>query len=410
MAGFTSVWVKANGSNGLIPGCTLRANSSNTRCWYCISVTKRAAWKRRSPFQPSAPSAAGRLAEWKLALGADGWNGERLFQAARFVTEMQYQHLVFEEFARKVQPGDQPVRALRVQPDRRQPGHHRRVRPRRLPLRPLDADRRHPADQHRPASHNDIKLLDGFLNPAAYYKAGPRPSARPTPPASIIMGLSDQVGQEIDEFVVNTLRNNLLGLPLDLPSINMARARSEGIPPLNDVRRQIFASTNDGQLTPYTDWIDFGQQLKHPESLVNFIAAYGTHTPITMPATSTGGAPRPTGSSTARSCPAGRRCRRLTRSTAASMHRSTPARRERRQHAPAGRRGRLHVRHRRLGATPAARPPPVSTTSTCGSVASPSAPTCSAACWAARSTTSSRTSSPTCRTATGSTTWPAPRA
>ena len=27
-----------------------------------------------------------------------------MFQAARFGTEMQYQHLVFEEFARKVQP------------------------------------------------------------------------------------------------------------------------------------------------------------------------------------------------------------------------------------------------------------------------------------------------------------------
>ena len=32
------------------------------------------------------------------------WNGERLFQAAKFGTEMQYQHLVFEEFARTVQP------------------------------------------------------------------------------------------------------------------------------------------------------------------------------------------------------------------------------------------------------------------------------------------------------------------
>ena len=38
----------------------------------------------------------------------DGWNGERLFQAARFVTEMEYQHLVFEEFARKVQPAIRP--------------------------------------------------------------------------------------------------------------------------------------------------------------------------------------------------------------------------------------------------------------------------------------------------------------
>ncbi len=32
------------------------------------------------------------------------WNGERLFQAGKFGTETQYQHLVFEEFARKVSP------------------------------------------------------------------------------------------------------------------------------------------------------------------------------------------------------------------------------------------------------------------------------------------------------------------
>ena len=43
----------------------------------------------------------------------------------------------------------QPVRAVRLHPDRRGPGHHRRVRPRRLPLRPLDADGHHPADQRR---------------------------------------------------------------------------------------------------------------------------------------------------------------------------------------------------------------------------------------------------------------------
>lgn len=37
-------------------------------------------------------------------IGALQWNGERLFQAAKFGTEMQYQHLVFEEFARTIQP------------------------------------------------------------------------------------------------------------------------------------------------------------------------------------------------------------------------------------------------------------------------------------------------------------------
>ena len=38
------------------------------------------------------------------AIDALAWDGERLFQAAKFGTEMQYQHLVFEEFARKIQP------------------------------------------------------------------------------------------------------------------------------------------------------------------------------------------------------------------------------------------------------------------------------------------------------------------
>ncbi|HSN35917.1 MAG TPA: peroxidase family protein, partial [Arthrobacter sp.] len=52
----------------------------------------------------TSPSGVAALEEWKLGLGADSWNGERLFQAARFITEMEYQHLVFEEFARKIQP------------------------------------------------------------------------------------------------------------------------------------------------------------------------------------------------------------------------------------------------------------------------------------------------------------------
>ena len=51
------------------------------------------------------------VSEWLLpganlsdGVQEDEWNGERLFQAAKFGTEMQYQHLVFEEFARRVQP------------------------------------------------------------------------------------------------------------------------------------------------------------------------------------------------------------------------------------------------------------------------------------------------------------------
>ena len=33
-------------------------------------------------------------------------------------------------------------------------------------------------------------------------------------------------------------------------------------------------------MAPYESWTEFGQQLKHPESLVNFVAAYGRHPTI----------------------------------------------------------------------------------------------------------------------------------
>ena len=89
--------------------------------------------------------------------------------------------------------------------------------------------------------------------------------------------MTRQVGNEIDEFVTEALRNNLLGLPLDLAAINIARGRDTGIPSLNAARREFYAMTGDSQLKPYTSWADFVQHLKHAESVVNFIAAYGTH-------------------------------------------------------------------------------------------------------------------------------------
>src|SRR4029434_3457253 len=94
-------------------------------------------------------------------------------------------------------------------------------------------------------------------------------------------GVTRSIGNEIDELVTEALRNNLLGLPLDLPAINLARGRDAGIPTLNAVRLTIYTHTGDSQLKPYTSWADLVQHLKHPESVINFIAAYGTHSTIT---------------------------------------------------------------------------------------------------------------------------------
>jgi Ca2+-binding RTX toxin-like protein len=233
----------------------------------------------------SSPSGVAALAEWKpgtTSVNPDGWNGERLFQAARFVTEMEYQHLVFEEFARKVQPAVRPfhVYVPDVSPAIEAEFAHAVYRFGHSMLD--DTVARTNVNQVTGAkTDNSVPLLTAFLNPPEYFNGGTAGVLTPEQAAgSVIMGSSDQVGNELDEFVTETLRNNLLGLPLDLPTLNLTRAREAGVPPLNDFRRQIFAQTNDGQLAPYTSWSDYGQHLKHPESLINFVAAYGTHPTI----------------------------------------------------------------------------------------------------------------------------------
>ena len=204
--------------------------------------------------------------------------GDRLFQAARFVTEMEYQHLVFEEFGRKVAPDIRPfhVYSPDIDPAVQAEFAHAVYRFGHSMLDDTVVRTR------EDGSDNSLTLLKAFLNPPEYQNNHGGDSLTPEQAAGqIVMGSSDQVGNELDEFVIETLRNNLLGLPLDLATINMARAREAGIPPLNDVRRQIFDQTNDGALAPYTSWADFGQHLKHPESLINFVAAYGTHPSVT---------------------------------------------------------------------------------------------------------------------------------
>ncbi len=217
------------------------------------------------------------------------WNGERLFQAAKFGTEMQYQHLVFEEFARTIQPNVDlffaPTQVYDVDLDPSivaefahtvyRFGHSMLTET----VDRFDANfnRRSPIRCTRP-DDQQIGLIAAFLNPLAFAASGPTPEEAT---GAIVRGMTRQVGNEIDEFVTEALRNNLVGLPLDLPAINIARGRDTGIPSLNAARRDFYEQTGDTELKPYTSWADLVQHLKHPESLINFIAAYGTHASIT---------------------------------------------------------------------------------------------------------------------------------
>ncbi len=217
------------------------------------------------------------IAEWLLpgANLGDGvqeseWNGERLFQAARFGTEMQYQHLVFEEFARKVQPEVNPFIGYDSTIDAAIVAEfaHTVYRFGHSMLNENVSRRDLSGVQ------NDIGLIEAFLNPLEFASSG---ATDMESTANIVRGTTRQVGNELDEFVTGALRNNLLGLPLDLATINLARGRDTGVPPLNEARRIFYAQTSNSALLPYESWMDFGFSMRHFESLTNFVAAYGTH-------------------------------------------------------------------------------------------------------------------------------------
>ncbi|WP_201863914.1 peroxidase family protein [Microvirga soli] len=214
------------------------------------------------------------------------WDGERLFQAARFTTEMQYQHLVFEEFARKVQPD---VDAFVFNPS--------------VDINPnIFAEFAHVvyrfghsmlnqevAATNANGSDASMDLFDAFLNPLKFGASNAQGTVTLThdqAAGAIVRGMTSQVGNEIDEFVTDVLRNQLVGIPLDLAALNIARGRETGMPPLNEARRQFQQAANgDSQLDAYASWTDFALNLKNPASIVNFIAAYGTHPAITAATT-----------------------------------------------------------------------------------------------------------------------------
>lgn len=230
--------------------------------------------------------ASGELAfinEWLVAPITEGdlatatpaalsWDGERLFQAAKFATEMQYQHLAFEEFGRRVQPQiagfvangsadiDGSILAEFAHVVYRF-GHS------------MLTENVHTMDPNGVNTSTD--LITAFLNPVAFDQDGALTSDQAA--GAVARGMSREIGSNIDEFITSALRDNLVGLPLDLAALNIARGRDTGVPSLNAAREQFFAATGNEWLRPYDNWLDYAANLKNPASIVNFIASYGTH-------------------------------------------------------------------------------------------------------------------------------------
>ncbi len=223
------------------------------------------------------------------------WNGERLFQAGKFPTEMQYQHLVFEEFGRTVQPMLNVFNGYNAELDGAIVSEFADVVYRfGHSMMGESVDR---FDQDfgvigsnglRGLDQEQVSLFEAFLNPVEWTKLdgadGGMTQAEAA--AAVARGMTRQVGQEIDEFVVGDLRNRLVGVPLDLAALNIARGRERGVPSLNNAREEFFRGSNDSAIKPYSSWCDFSLNLRNPASIVNVIAAYGTHSSITSATTS----------------------------------------------------------------------------------------------------------------------------
>ena len=209
------------------------------------------------------------IAQWQTSPGV--WDGEKLYQAARLVTESEYNHIAIDQYVGTLY-GALPEFvsyssdinmgvSLEFSQAVFRLGHS------------MLTETFNVTD---PNTGQDLKLLDMFLNPALYQEIGP---------TALAQGLTTTLGNEVDEFVTPALQQSLLGQPIDLATINIARGRDVGLPTWNEFRQQVYDqliqntnNTNGSALAPYTNWADVGDHLKSTGTLVNMIAAYAHDT------------------------------------------------------------------------------------------------------------------------------------
>ena len=186
------------------------------------------------------------------------WDDAKIFDAAKLTVEMEYQHTAVDQYARTITPdlpefvgynsGENATVSLEYAQAAFRFGH---------------STMRETIDVMDPngsitGAVMSIALEQAFLNPGLYASTGA---------AAIAMGMTHQQMSEVDEILTPAMNQGLLGQPLDLAAINIARGRDVGLPTLNDFRVAVG-------LSAYTSWSDYGANMIHPESLVNFIAAY----------------------------------------------------------------------------------------------------------------------------------------
>lgn len=213
---------------------------------------------------------------WTARPDAATWTNEMFFQAAKLVTEMEYQHMIFGEFSRKLSPNINAFAGYDITLDASITAEFAHAVYRfghSMLTETVDMLAFDPATGKTTGVDNSMLLFDAFLHPTKYTESTS---------GEIAQGMGRQVGYAIDEWMTDALRNNLVGLPLDLATLNIVRGRDTGVPTLNEVRHQLFTQTGLSTLKPYASWDEFALNLLHPESLKNFVMAYARDAILTL--------------------------------------------------------------------------------------------------------------------------------
>ncbi|NNF67556.1 MAG: peroxiredoxin [Gammaproteobacteria bacterium] len=165
-------------------------------------------------------------------------SGDEIFEHARALVAAEMQHITYTEFLPVLLGPDAlpPYRGYRQRTDARIMNvfstaayrlGHSMLSPVLLRL----------DENLRPIDSGHLQLRDAFFAPEEIRQFGIEP---------LLRGLSKQLCQEVDSYVIDEVRNFLFGEPgrggFDLTSLNIQRGRDHGLPSYNEARRGLGLS------------------------------------------------------------------------------------------------------------------------------------------------------------------------